>query len=107
MSSIHSTRVTEIQAALCNVQLDGWLFCDFRHSDPLAWRILKLDLNAHATRRWFYFVPAEGEPTKIVHRIEDDKLDALPGRKIIYLRWQELQAALQDALSGVRRVAMQ
>jgi Xaa-Pro aminopeptidase len=92
---------------LRDAQLDGWLFCDFRHSDPLAWRILKLDPNAHATRRWFYFVPASGEPTKIVHRIEDDRLDALPGRKIIYLRWQELQAALQTALTGAQRVAMQ
>ncbi len=107
MSSIHSTRVTEIQTALRNARLDGWLFCDFRHSDPLAWRILKLDANAHATRRWFYFVPANGEPTKIVHRIEDDKLDALPGRKIVYLRWQELHTGVQTALAGVRRVAMQ
>jgi Xaa-Pro dipeptidase len=107
MSAIHSTRVAEIQTALREAQLDGWLFCDFRHSDPLAWRILKLDQNAHATRRWFYFVPASGEPTRIVHRIEDDRLDALPGSKIIYLRWQELQAALQTALGSAQRVAMQ
>ena len=65
MSSIHSTRVTEIQAALRDAQLDGWLFCDFRHSDPLAWRILKLDPNVHATRRWFYFVPAEGSRPRL------------------------------------------
>lgn len=107
MSSIHSTRVTEIQAALRDAVLDGWLFYDFRHSDPLAWRILKLDPNTHATRRLFYFVPADGEPARIVHRIEDDRLDALPGRKIIYLHWQELQAALQAALTGAKRVAMQ
>lgn len=107
VSELHTTRVAEIQAALRQASLDGWLFCDFRHSDPLAWRILKLDLNAHATRRWFYFVPANGEPSKIVHAIETDKLDALPGSKTIYLRWQELHAAVQTAVSGAKRIAMQ
>ncbi len=107
VSELHTTRVAEIQAALRQAGLDGWLFCDFRHSDPLAWRILKLDLNAHATRRWFYFVPANGEPSKIVHAIETDKLDALPGSKTIYLRWQELHAAMQTAVSGAKRIAMQ
>lgn len=107
VSELHTTRVAEIQAALRQAGLDGWLFCDFRHSDPLAWRILKLDLNAHATRRWFYFVPANGEPSKIVHAIETDKLDALPGSKTIYLRWQELHAAVQTAVSGAKRIAMQ
>lgn len=106
-STLHTTRVAEIQTALQQAGLDGWLFCDFRHSDPLAWRILKLDLNAHATRRWFYFVPATGEPSKIVHAIETDKLDALPGNKTIYLRWQELHAALQKAVTGHKRIAMQ
>jgi hypothetical protein len=36
-------RVTEIQSALRDAKLDGWLFYDFRHSDPLAYRILKPD----------------------------------------------------------------
>lgn len=107
MSSLHSTRVTEIQTALREAGLSGWLFYDFRHSDPLAWRILKLDPHAHATRRWFYFVPAEGEPVKIVHAIETDKLDDLPGRKIIYLRWQAMQSAVGEALTGATRIAMQ
>ena len=61
--------VTEIQAALRAAKLDGWLFCDFRHSDPLAYRILKLDENMLASRRWFYYVPATGEPVKIVQSI--------------------------------------
>src|SRR5438067_9235439 len=50
-------RVAEIQAALRDAKLDGWLFYDFRHSDPLAYRILKLDENMFASRRWFYYVP--------------------------------------------------
>jgi len=63
-------RVIEIQAALRDAKLDGWLFYDFRHSDPLAYRILKLDEKMLASRRWFYYVPASGEPVKIVQSIE-------------------------------------
>lgn len=95
-------RVREIQAALREAHLDGWLFYDFRGSDPLAYRILKLDRNGITTRRWFYYIPATGEPVKIVHSIERGKLDQLPGQKMVYLPWQELQADLREVLTGVR-----
>lgn len=107
METTPQQRITEIQTALQAAQLDGWLFYDFRHSDPLAYRILQLDLHTHTTRRWYYFVPATGEPTKIVHRIEDDKLDALPGNKQIYLKWQVQHEFLRTALGSARRIAMQ
>src|SRR4029078_3304617 len=77
-------RVTEIQAALRDAKLDGWLFYDFRHSDPLAYRILKLDENMLASRLWFSYVPPSGEPVKIVQSIEQFKLDSLPVKKLIY-----------------------
>src|SRR5882757_1616149 len=83
-------RVAEIQAALRDAKLDGWLFYDFRHSDPLAYRILKLDGNMFASRRWFYYVPVSGEPIKIVQSIEQFKLDSLPGKKLVFRGWQEL-----------------
>lgn len=95
-------RVAAIQSALRDAKLEGWLFYDFRGSDPLAYRILKLDQRGITTRRWFYYIPATGEPVKIVHSIERDKLDQLPGRKIVYLPWQELQADLREALTGQR-----
>src|SRR5262245_40627715 len=105
-------RGREIQAALRDAKLDGWLFCDFRHSDPLAYRILKLDEKMLASRRWFYYVPASGEPVKIVQSIEQFKLDSLPGRKLVFRGWQELQAQLRQVLAPAgkeskRRVAMQ
>src|SRR5436309_6537458 len=80
-------RVAEIQKALQAVKLDGWLFYDFRGSDPLALRILKLDENAVGSRRWFFYIPASGECTKIVHRIEAAKLDPLPGKRQEYSSW--------------------
>src|SRR5204862_7694609 len=105
-------RVAEIQAALRTAKLDGWLFYDFRHSDPLAYRILKLDEKMFASRRWFYYIPASGEPVKIVQSIEQFKLDSLPGKKLVFRGWQELHARLREVLGAAakgseNRVAMQ
>jgi Xaa-Pro aminopeptidase len=96
-------RVKAIQAALRDAQLDGWLFYDFRGSDPLAYRILRLDQRGITTRRWFYYIPANGEPVKLVHSIERDKLDALPGSKKVYLPWQQLHEFLRETLTGGSR----
>src|SRR5881392_371490 len=117
ISSMHAQqspeeRVAEIQAALREAKLDGWLFYDFRHSDPLAYRILKLDEKMLASRSWFYYIPASGDPVKIVQSIEQFKLDSLPGRKLIFRGWQELHARLKEVLGASgkeskRRIAMQ
>jgi Xaa-Pro dipeptidase len=96
-----------IQSALREHGLDGWLFYDHHHRDPIAYRILGLDENGFVSRRWFYFVPAEGEPRKLVHRIEAGKLDELPGSKDAYSSWQELEQKLETMLDGAARVAMQ
>jgi Xaa-Pro dipeptidase len=93
-------RVAEIQKALQAAKLDGWLFYDFRGSDPLAARILKLGDHASGSRRWFCYIPANGEPTKIVHSIERGKLDALPGQRVIYRGWEEQHALVSAALKG-------
>src|SRR6476646_7086184 len=96
-------RVAEIQAALRAAKLDGWLFYDFRHSDPLAYRILKLDEKMLASRRWFYYVPASGEPVKIVQSIEQFKLDSLPGRKLVFRGWQELHTVIREVLGAAAK----
>ena len=70
-----------IQTALRESALDGWLFYDHHHRDPIAASILGLDPKAHITRRWYYFIPATGEPRKLVHRIEQGRLDACPAQK--------------------------
>ena len=96
-----------IQTALRESALDGWLFYDHHHRDPIAARILSLDPNAHITRRWYYFIPATGEPRKLVHRIEQARLDSLPGAKTQYSSWQELRAGLKDLLQNQKKIAMQ
>ena len=99
--------LSAIQSALRENKIDGWLFYDHHHRDPLAYSILGLDPNAHVTRRWYYFVPAQGEPKKLVHRIESFKLDTLPGAKSVYSSWQELESQLQTLLTGATKIAMQ
>lgn len=99
--------LAKTQAAIREFGFDGWLLGDFRGSNPLARRILGIADDAHTSRRYFYFVPAHGEPIKLVHRIEMATLDHLPGSKQIYLRWQELESALTDLVQGKKRVAME
>lgn len=96
-----------IQTALQDARLDGWLFYDHHHRDPLAYRILGLSDSLHITRRWFYFVPASGQPKKLVHRIEQGRLDTLPGEKSVYSTWQEMESHLETMLAGSTRLAMQ
>src|SRR5438309_4632297 len=102
---MNEAHIESLQRALQQDKLDGWLFYSFRGSDPIAENILKLDHARFTTRRWFYFVPATGTPKKIVHAIEPDTLDTLPGEKQVYLPWQQLHTVLREALSSAKKVA--
>ena len=82
-------RISEIQQSLRDARLDGWLFYDFRYSDPLAYRILQLDPTLHVTRRWYYWIPAQGAPVKLLHRIEPHVLDTLPGQTDCYVSGEQ------------------
>ena len=99
--------VAEIQDALRRESLDGWLFFDHHQRDPLAYRVLGFMPARHVTRRWYYFIPAQGEPKGLVHRIEAGMLDAMPGEKIRYSSWTEQTGGIQKILGAAKRVAMQ
>ena len=99
--------LASVQQALRDFGLDGWLLYDFRGMNVLARRVLGLGGDHMLSRRWFYFIPAAGEPLKLVHRIESGALDAFPGKARVYLRWQELEAGVRDLLQGAKRVAME
>jgi Xaa-Pro dipeptidase len=98
--------VEAIQKALEKQKLDGWLFYDILHRDPIAYRVLGLD-HALAKRRWFYMIPAKGAPRKLVHRIEAATLDSLPGDKMLYAAAEELEKNLKKLVGGAKKVAMQ
>ena len=97
----------ELQAALRDSHNDCWLFYDHHHRDPIAYSVLGLPERMMVTRRWFYVVPAAGEPVKLVHRIESHHLDSLPGEKLEYSAWQELWQNLEAMLKPYHRVVMQ
>ncbi len=99
--------IGKIQEELRNEGLDGWLFYDFHNRDPIAIRILGIDSKRFTSRRWYYFVPSDGTPKKLVHRIESWKLDNLPGEKFVYLPWQEQHNLLRTILGNSKKVAMQ
>jgi Xaa-Pro dipeptidase len=97
----------QIQTALREQQVDGWLFYDHHHRDPIAYRILGLSDSSHVSRRWYYFIPAQGSPSKLTHRIESGKLAGLPGSGNVYSSWQELEAGLSAMLEPYTKLAMQ
>jgi Xaa-Pro aminopeptidase len=99
--------IPAIQTALRQFGIDGWLLYDFRGSNPLARRVVQIPDGAMLTRRWFYFVPARGEPRKLLHRIEPHALDHLPGASQSYLQWQQLEAGVGDLVRAVKTVAME
>jgi Xaa-Pro dipeptidase len=96
-----------IQTALHERGFDAWLFYDHHHRDPIAYKVLDIPESLMVTRRWFYVIPREGEPVKLVHRIEAGHLDSLPGTKRAYSSWRELWDNLQAMLVKFRTVAMQ
>lgn len=100
--------VDAVQRALRAERLDGWLLYDFHGSNPIAARLAGLTGGGHmTTRRWFYLIPAAGEPRGLVHAIERHNLDALPGDKLVYAGRRQLDAALTELLRGLSRVAME
>src|SRR5579871_385387 len=101
-----SMLLSEIQHAIREEGLDGWLFFDHHQRDPLAYRILGLKPSM-ATRRWYYLIPVQGEPRALVHQIESHILDSLPGPKTVYSGWNAQTDGLRSLLTGCRNIAMQ
>lgn len=99
--------IDAMQAVLRQAGVDGWLFFDFRRSNSIAHAILGLPPDAFFTRRWMYFVPAQGTPVGLVSAVEAHALGDLPGERRVYHTWREYRAGLSDLLAGARRVAME
>lgn len=101
-----TTRIADIQQALQEAGLDGWLFYDFRLSDPIAYRVLELSQHGATTRRWFCFVPARGLVRTLVSAVEAHRLDPLGADRIVYRSHAEMLTGLRAILTGSRRIAM-
>ena len=104
---MNTNKISLVKDALKDENLDGWLFADFHNRDEIAYSVLGISPHGLTTRRWFYFIPITGEPTKIVHKIESSKLDSLPGQTVTYASYEELNAHLKSILDDTSSVAMQ
>ena len=99
--------LTAIRKAMMHSKIDGWLFYDFHGNDPIGKSILNISLTSIQSRRWYYYIPADGVPVKIVHSIEREVLDHLPGKKEVYLSWLEMEKKIQDLFKGKEKIATQ
>jgi Xaa-Pro dipeptidase len=106
-SKASAEKIRSIQKVLRDMKIDGWLFYDFWKRNELAQRILEFPKHLMNTRRFFYLIPATGEPRKLMHSIERWNLDHLPGEKTVYLSWQSLEEGLKKILAGMKTVAME
>lgn len=88
-------------------QCDGWLLFDFHGHNTLALELLQIPPSQMLSRRFFYWIPRSGTPVKIVHEIEDNALDHLPGTKSTYADWQSLELRLIQVLDGKKEIAME
>jgi Xaa-Pro dipeptidase len=98
-------KIAQIQDFIKSKGLDGWLLYDFRGLNSIALEITGIE--GVQTRRWFYFIPAKGNPVALIHRIEVDTFNVLSGKKILYVSWRELEVKLQEILKNARRIAME
>ena len=99
--------LNKMQSIINKMNIDGWLLYDFRGSNDLALNILDIPKESHLTRRFYYFIPKEGSPVKIVNAIEAGHLDHLPGIKLKYANHSSLTEHLKDTLKDVKKIAME
>jgi Xaa-Pro dipeptidase len=100
-------KIADVQKRLREEGIDGWLIYDFHRINPLGDLFLEITEEQSLTRRFFYWIPKQGEPVKLVHVIEPYALDHCPGVKKVYLKWQTLEALLKEITRGCRKIAME
>src|SRR5580704_15778140 len=105
--SLVGMRLEEIQVALRDEGLDGWLFFDHHRRDPLAYRVLQFTPGSMVSRRWYYYVPAKGAPRGLVHKIESQTLRELPGEMATYAAWSSMVDGIREIVGGAKKIAMQ
>jgi len=96
----------DVQRALADARVDGWLLYDFRGLNPVATALMRLD--GMTTRRAFAFIPTRGTPVALTHAIEQGPWRHWPESwpREIYSSWRSLEALLAKHVGG-KRVAME
>jgi Xaa-Pro aminopeptidase len=97
----------EVQNFLKERSIDGWLIFDFRGQNNIAMNFFDMKKKRILTRRWFYFIPQNGEPTLLLHKIERDNFPESPTKVQLYVSWQELKKKLGEILKESKKIAME
>ncbi len=95
----------QVQAVLAVQQLDGWLLCDQGGRNSIAVDLVNPD--GKLNRRWFFLIPARGQPVALVHRADMPAFAAVPARKVEYTGHRDLTDGLRAMVKGHRKVAME
>jgi Xaa-Pro aminopeptidase len=98
--------IAAVQKCLVEDGLDGWLLYDFHGSNPIARKLAGVG-DRHTTRRWYYFIPREGMPLKLVHAIEPGVLDDVPGERRTYAGRRELEEGVAALVGRAHAIAME
>jgi Xaa-Pro aminopeptidase len=101
--SLSPETIEAVRRQVAELGHDGWLLYNFRDNNPVASRLLGLPAM---TRRYFVYLPVEGQPVAITHRIEQQPWATWTGEKRQYSSWRELDAELASVVGG-KRVAME
>jgi Xaa-Pro dipeptidase len=96
----------DIQRAIVDAGLDGWLLYDFRGLNPIAQSMLAP--QGMVTRRYFCLIPRDGPPVLMIHAIEQSHWRDWPPEwhKRTYSGWRALESELATMVRG-RRIAME
>ena len=97
--------LSAVQGILSIQQLDGWLLYDYRGLNPIALELI--EPRGAPSRRWFYLIPARGQPLALIHRVDAASFEHVPGRKAVYATYGDLERGLTSMLRGKRRIAME
>lgn len=101
-----ASKLDDIRKAIADAGVDGWLLYDFRGTNPIAGSIV--GISGMVTRRYFCYIPRNGNPVAITHAIEQGPWETWPSSwtKYVYSSWRDLEAFLAKTVSG-KRVAME
>ncbi|GAB4519353.1 MAG: M24 family metallopeptidase [Haliangiales bacterium] len=98
--------IEAIQGLLEIQQIPAWLLYDSDGLNPIA-RSVAQPVGDRTLHRWFYLVPAEGEPVLLVHRADASRFAHLPGRSVEYTNYESFGQGLVSLLDGIEEVAME
>ena len=99
-------RLDRARQALRAEQVPAWLLYNVYHRDHVADAILGVAADALNTRPWLCLVRADGGVQRIVHAIEPNILDQVPGARATYGSRSELLSCVRAACHGLTTVAV-